>query len=355
MRRFSSNLTRQMPVRDPSQTTRSETLRSPALYLGALDVQESQRSHGGRWLSGTRLKSLAIPALHWSLRHLPVAVAMVQVRLIVILLRLMYWRRWPLRLACERLCRLAAARGYRHQPKQVYHQYLSNFTGVAENYFRLYRDGLDAVLERVDVPAEGVQALHALLATHGGVVLAVPHNIASAFSGLALNHAFPLVVVAKNSSTIARTRVALDMFERMRVQVLMVRGGNTFELSRALFRILGSGRVAAATLDNIDGSDAACTVRLFGQSVTLANWAAKVAARRGIPVVPAYFGSRGARIGVCFGEPLLAGDVNALVRHYTAFFERQILRDPASWAYLGDKRWQRLLERAAGALEPGGG
>jgi len=333
---------------DPSPIIRSQTLRSPALYLGELEVVEGARSRGTRWLSGTRLKSLAIPMLHWTLRHLPVPVAMLQVRLIVAVMRLLYWRRsWPLRRACEDLCRIAAARGRDHDAKQVYRQYLANFTGVAENYFRLYRQGVEAVLERVELPADGVQTMHRLLRDHGGVVLAVPHNVASAFSGLALNHAFPLLVVAKNSSTIARTRVALDMFERMRVQVLMVRGGNAFELSRALFRVLDSGRVAAATLENVDSSETACPVTLFGQPLGLARWAAKVAVRRRVPVVPAYFSSRGPRIRVHFGAPILDSDVDALVRRYAGFFEQHILDDPASWAYLGDKRWQRVLRVAA--------
>lgn len=344
-----------MAARDPDPSTRSATLRSPALYLGALEVVEGERSRGRAWLSGTRLKSLAIPMLHWTLCHAPVALAMAQVRLMVGVMRLLYRRpRTPLRLACERLCRIAAQRGREHDPKWVYHQYLSNFTGVAENYFRLYREGIEAVLERVELPAAAVGMMHALLREHGGVVLAVPHNIASAFSGLALNHAFPLLVVAKNSSTIARTRVALDMFERMQVQVLMVRGGNAFELSRALFRVLGSGRVAAATLDNVDSSGTACSATLFGQPVGFARWAAKVAVRRGIPVVPAYFSSRGARIQVLFGEPILAAEVDTVVQRYIAFFERHILDDPASWAYLGDKRWQRVLREADAALDRAG-
>jgi lauroyl/myristoyl acyltransferase len=340
-----------MEAHDLHPSTRSATLRSPALYLGELEVVESERSRGRGWLSGTRLKSLAIPMLHWTLRHAPVPLAMAQVRLMVGVMRLLYRRpHTPLRLACERLCRIAAQRGCAHDPKQVYHQYLTNFAGVAENYFRLYRRGIEAVVNRVELPATAVAMMHALLREHGGVVLAVPHNIASAFSGLALNHAFPLLVVAKNSSTIARTRVALDMFERMQVQVLMVRGGNAFELSRALFRVLRSGRVAAATLDNVDSVGAACSATLFGQPVGFARWAAKVAARRGIPVVPAYFSSRGARIRVLFGEPIVASAVDSVVQHYIAFFEQHILADPASWAYLGDKRWQRVLREADATL-----
>lgn len=29
------------------------------------------------------------------------------------------------------------------------------------------------------------------------------------------------------------------------------------------------------------------------------------------------------------------------------YFEQQILADPASWAYLADKHWRRVLRRAA--------
>ncbi len=341
-----------MAHQDAPLTTRPEIIRSPALYLGELEVVETTRSRGSGWLSGTRLKSLSIPMLHWTLTHAPVTVALTQVRLMVGVMQLLYRRRSnPLRLSCERLCRVAAAAGQPHDSRQVYRQYLANLTGIAENFFRLYREGIDAVLERVELPADDVQLMRGLLRRHGGVVLAVPHNIASAFSALVLNQAFPTLVVAKNSSTVARTRVALDMFERMRVQVLMVRGGNAFELSRALFAVLGSGTAAAATLDNLDSSGAASRVTLFGRPVGLAGWAAKIAVRRGIPVVPAYFRSRGARVSVEFGEPILDDDVDAVVQRYAAFFERHIIGDPASWAYLGDKRWQRVLREAGAALD----
>ncbi|MGD2075284.1 MAG: hypothetical protein PVG38_10255 [Gammaproteobacteria bacterium] len=341
-----------MKLQDVPRRSRVQTIRSPALFLGELQVVESDRSRCSRWLSGTRLKSLLIPLLHGTLRRAPTALAIAQVRLMVGVMRLLYWRRSnALRLACERLSRIASEHGRHHSPRQIYRQYLANFVGVAENFFRLYRGDVEAVLERIELPGDGVEMVRRLLSSNGSLVLAVPHNIASAFSALGLNRAFPLLVVAKNSSTVARTRIALEMFERMQVQVLMVRGGNPFELSRALFRSLGSGRVVVATLDNVDRSPAACRCTVFGQPVGLARWAAKVAARRAIPVVPAYFCSRGERIRVVFGEPLVAGEAETLVEGYTRFFERNLLDDPASWAYLGDKHWQGVLRAADQALQ----
>ena len=110
-----------------------------------------------------------------------------------------------------------------------------------ENYFHLYRHGIDRVAEHIALAPHDSALLRELAQAHGGVILAVPHNIASAFSSLKLNQALPLLVVAKNSPTIARTRIMLEFFERMQVPILMVRGGNPFELSRSLFTLLRSG------------------------------------------------------------------------------------------------------------------
>lgn len=327
---------------------RSETIRSPALYLKEITVTEAEGSRGHRPLSGTRLKMLFFPLLHWTLRHTSVGVALVPVRLLVWAIRLLYrWPGNPLRLSCEAICRVAAGPAHRHEPQQLYRQFLANALAVMENYFHLYRYGIDQVAERITLAPQDSALIRDLAEAHGGVILAVPHNIASAFSSLKLNQAFPLLVVARNSPTIARTRITLDFFERMQVPILMVRGGNPFELSRILFSVLRTGRVVAATLDNLDNSDKRVVVHMFGQRVGLAGWAAKIAARMDIPLLPCYFQSRGKQNTVVIGEPIITTDIEAAVQHYASFYEHQILSDPASWAYLADKRWRRILVNAS--------
>lgn len=336
-----------MTSRSAGHGGRSEIIRSPALFLKQLEVSEGERSRGKRLLSGTRLKSLTIPFLYWMLKHTPVPVALFQVRLIIGFFRVWYWwPRNPLRQSCENICTIAAREGHHHQSARVYRQYLDNLLGTAENYFRLYRNGISAVVDQVELSDPDAERMRQLVKQYGGVILAVPHNVGSAFAGLRLNRAFPMLLVAKNSSTIARTRIALNMFERMQVQVLMVRGGNPFELSRALFSVLKSQKVVAATLDNVDGSDAAVSARMFGQDIRFASWAAKLAARRVVPIVPSYFASRGRRVIVTLGQERVPEDVDTAVQYYIDFFESQVLQDPASWAYLGDKRWQRALRAA---------
>jgi len=325
-------------------------IRSPALYLKELEVIEDVGSRGSHLLSGTRLKSIIIPFLFWLLRHMPLFVALLPVRLLIGMMRMLYgWRNNPLSQSCEYICVLAQRAGYEHQPRQVYQQYLSNARGVIENYFRLYRQGVEAVIDRVAFAPEQTEMLNQLLAEYGGVVVAVPHNFGSAFSALKMHREFPLILIARNPSTIARTKAALGMFERMQVSILMVRGGNPFELSRTLFSILKSGKVLAATLDNVDRSEQGVVAQFFGQQVGFPSWAAKMTARLGVPVVPSYFHSQGKQITGVLGEPLVSNELEMVAQHYVSFFEKKMLEDPASWAYLGDKRWRRVLREASEA------
>ena len=340
-----------MATSKPPAQLRSETITSPALYLKELEVIEDVGSRGSHMLSGTRIKSIMIPFIFWLLRHMPLFVALLPVHLAIGLMRMLYgWRKNPLRQSCEYICVLAQRAGYQHQPRQVYQQYLSNALGVVKNYFQLYRDGVETVVDRVELSRENTEMINKLLTEHPGLMVAVPHNFGSAFSSFKMHREFPLVLIARNPSTIARTKAALSMFERMQVSILMVRGGNPFELSRTLFSVLKSGQVLAATLDNVDRSEYGVTAEFFGQQVGFPSWAAKIAARLEVPVIPSYFHSNGSQITGVLGEPLVSNNIETLAQHYVSFFEQKMLEDPASWAYLGDKRWRGVLQEASVAV-----
>jgi lauroyl/myristoyl acyltransferase len=118
------------------------------------------------------------------------------------------------------------------------------------------------------------------------------------------------------------------------------------EISRAMFSALDDGQVLVATVDNVDpgfGVEA----KIFGTEVEFAPWAARIAVRRRVPIVPAYFRSTADGVRVVCGEPFTTTDPAAAIQHYVSFFERCILEDPASWAYLIDRKWSRVMRRAA--------
>ena len=160
-----------------------------------------------------------------------------------------------------------------------------------------------------------------------------------------LDSRVPLLLVAKNPETIERTRAAIDFYERMKVKIMLVRGGNPFELSRSLFSVLKGGYTVTATVDVLDRSKERVEVDMFGGRVGLDSWAAKIAARRRIPILPAYMKSGNKRTTFTFGEPLVSDDVGELMQHYAKFFEQSIIEDPGSWAFLADKNWIKMLRK----------
>ena len=333
---------------NPQSNDRSLTIRSESLYSGEFTATEDASYCSGKRFSGTRLKALLVPVLYKLVQRVPIPVAALPMRSLLFLLRLFYaLPNNSFRQACEYICKVAASRGYQHNPKQIYHQLIINANGTLDNYFQLYRHGVDTIIDRIEISAQDADRMNRLALEHGGVLIAVPHNFASLFSAVKMCREFPLVIVSRNPSTIERTQIAVDVYERMGVSILMVRGGNPFELSRTLFSILKSRKAVAVTVDSMDHSDGAAKATIFGQHIGFPTWAAKIAAKKRIPVVPSYFRSNGKQVTAIYGEELISDSTEEIVQHYVSFFEKNILEDPASWAYLGDKRWRRVLQEAS--------
>ena len=253
----------------------------------------------------------------------------------------------PLRQSCLDVCAIAARSGVEHDAGEIYRRYLANALAAGRSYRRLLREGAESAADFVDFAESHKNAALQQVAEHGGALVLCPHNFGAVFSAVKLRQEMPIVVVFRNSATIRRTKLALEVIERMKLRILMVRGGNPFELSRAMFAALKDHRVVAATVDNVHPGEGGVEVTIFGRQVGFANWAAKIASKKSVPVFPSYYHSNGERVRVEFGEPLITDDVSQAVQHYVRFFEKKILEDPASWAYLADRKWRRVLREAA--------
>lgn len=322
---------------------RSEILHSPALYLGEVEVEEKLAGRGKRF-SGTWYKGLIIPLFYWTARHTPVVIAMLPVYFLIGMLRLLYILPGnTLRESIEAICRLAERQAYHYNSRHIYMQFLTNVRDVFKCYLMLYRGGLEAVQDRIEISPSDAQKIEKLRNEYGGVILNVPHNPGSAFAGLKISLTWPTLIISKNSSTIERTKVQLAFFERMNVKVLMVRGGNPFELSRTMFSVLKNNKVVATTLDKIDKSENGVEAEIFDHKVGFSPWAAKIAVKMKVPQVPVYFSSQGKIIKAIIGEPLVTDNLEQAVQHYISFFEKCIYEDPASWSFLADKEWRRAL------------
>jgi lauroyl/myristoyl acyltransferase len=327
------------------------TLRSPCLYRGEFRAIEDPSDRPVKRFGGQRIKELLQPLLYWFLQNAPAAIALLPFCFITGVARSFYWYTGnPLRRSCEDICSIARSAGYRHEPKEIYRRYLANVLSTARAYHKLLRSGAQGVLAQVDAGDVRRALLEEPLKGSGAFILFGAHNLAAIYGSVALAQSMPLLIVIRNSKTIRRTRLALDLLERLNARILMVRGGNPFEVARAMFSALDDNQVLAATVDNVDpgfGVEA----KIFGVNVEFAPWAARIAAKRQVPVVPVYFHSLDDGARVVFGEPLVTGDAAVAIQHYVSFFEKSILADPASWIYLVDRKWCRVLRIAAATVD----
>lgn len=331
---------------------RSEVIRSPTIYGEEFTAQEDVGKRHKRQFGGTRLKSIIVPKLHWLLVHTPSVIAKAPVRLGILMLKGLYWwPRNPLRLSCEHICNIARSAGHEHQARQVYRQLLTNFFGAVENYFDLYDRGPDFALDRVQLSSADSVKVNQLIKEHGGVLIMVPHNLGTSFSILEMNRTLPLLLIARNSPTIERTKISIDFCARMQIKILLVRGASPVQLTRTLFSVLKSDKAVIATVDKLDRSKNRIEVDMFGSQVGFSPWSTKIAARMNVPIIPSYCRSRGRQLSIVLGSHLVSKDTRELTQHYASFFEQNIMEDPASWAFLGDKHWRNALRKASTRLE----
>lgn len=331
---------------------RSEVISSPTIYGEEFTAQEDVGKRHNRQFGGTRLKSIIVPKLHWLLMNTPSIIAKAPVRLGIFVLKGLYWwPRNPLRLSCEHICNIARNAGHEQQARRVYRQLLNNFLGAAENYFDLYDRGPDFALDRVQLSSADSVKVNQLIKKHGGVLIMVPHNFGSFFSTLEMNRTLPLLLIVRNSPTIERTKISVDFCARMQIKILLVRGSSPMQLTRTLFSVLKTDKAVIATVDKLDRSNNRIDVDMFGSQIGFSPWATKIAARMGVPIIPSYCRSRGRQLSIVLGSPLVSKDTRELTQHYASFFEQNIMQDPASWAFLGDKHWRKALREANARLE----
>jgi hypothetical protein len=289
-----------------------------------------------------------VPWLVRFLRSAPQPLAFAPVSLVLGSARLWYYLpNNPLRDASKDMAAICRAHGNNIASEHLYRALLSNTRAMAGLVFRLYRKGWREVIDDVQFPPDDVARIQALVDRYGGVAVAVPHNIGSTFSGIRFDKAFSSVLLSKNSSSVERTRIALDFFERLDAKVLMVRDGSAVQISRGLIKLLRSGRVVAITIDRLAGAKDDIPATMFGQTVWFPAWASRIPTKIGVPIVPAYVHSAGRQLHVAFGPAVLTKDPARATTEIAAFLQQKIVEDPASWAFLAEKRWGRVLAEAA--------
>jgi hypothetical protein len=249
----------------------------------------------------------------------------------------------PLRRACLDLTRLAAERGHRHAPFAIYRRLVSQMRDVAWLYHRLYHSGREAVLPHLHCRPEHARTFAQLFEHDRSFVVAVPHNPGSVVYAMWLAEHMPCLVVGKQSKRPGSDALMRRFFERLGAPLALASRHERVAFTRRLLEAVDEGRAIIAPLDRIDRRREGAKARIFGAEAWFPLWAVRIAAKRKLPILPAWLAVERGEVHLELGAPIREGDPERALQEVMQQFEAWILRDPGSWAFFADKRWQRVL------------
>ena len=313
------------------------------------DEQAGNSTGRGRGVRFSRWKSYLVVLLDFANRWLPFGLVDVVIAFFAFLGRLTWWLPGnPMRATCRHVTELASLRNISHDPHQIYREWVSQQALVARGFFRMRREGPEAVLDWMGFAPDVMPCLKQLVSEHGGLLFVVPHTSAATFAAIGLAHHLDVLVLVRNRKDSQHSSVARDMFERMNVNAMLVRDESSTRVTRACFRALREGKVVVCTMDYHHRKEDAIWAKMFELHKRFAPWAVRFASKTKKPLIPCYPYIEGGKVRAWLGEPMLDPDPEKLTQHYVSFFDQCILKDPQSWAFLADKRWRLFLEESSG-------
>ena len=231
---------------------------------------------------------------------------------------------------------------------------------VAGNAFgELIRGKVDKLAAMSAMDPHCASTIARLQEQYGGAVVVLPHCPGALLSAIRFGVDCSAALLVRDSRREFRGRVNRHYFDRLGPAVIYVnRGeGGLLGATREILRTLKAGTFLLGTTDRPwkDRPDM-IQVEAFGQPVWLPQWPAKFSAKTGLPILPGFMHMQpNGHITIACGEPYIADDTREATQRWMTFFETQIRESPSDWFFCFEKRWARLLAKAADQIDGGGG
>jgi len=241
----------------------------------------------------------------------------------------------------------------RDDPRRIYFEMMNKVAVVADAFGRLLRHGPEAVAEMTGFDEGGARPFREAYEQRGGAIVVAPHCVGSVLSAAGFGKTFPTVLLVRESRSEARSALLREYLERLGPEVVFVRRARPQTVTRHILRALRERKLIVGTTDLLRHQEDTVAAEMFGQPVWLPGWPARFAARRKVPIVPAYIRTEPGRVRVLGDEPYIEEDVARSTQRWASFFERSIRAHPSDWVFMFEKRWARVIGAAAGTRGAG--
>ena len=242
------------------------------------------------------------------------------------------------------LCRVIG----RDDPWRIYSEMMGKVGLAMDAFGQLLRRGPEALAATAGFDEAGMRCFSEAYERYGGAIVVVPHCVGSVLSAAAFGRAFPTVLLVRESRSATRGALVRQYLERLGPELVFVRGSRPETVARHILRALRAGKLIVGTTDLVRDRGDTVEAAVFGERGRLPAWPARFAARRGVPVIPAYVRIEDGRVVTTGGEAYLEDDLEVSTQRWWDFFEGCIGKYPSEWIFMFEKRWARILAQAFG-------
>jgi lauroyl/myristoyl acyltransferase len=235
----------------------------------------------------------------------------------------------------------------RSDPWPIYSRMVDNLERAALHYATLYRYGRSKLLAQTAVDPTLAKEYPRLSIGDEGIIFLVPHCTGSVLGSAGLSTFCPTVLLVREPKATERCQLMLEYIKKLGPQFILSRTASPAAVMRGIMRSLHNREVVVGTTDLIQpGADTVETLA-FGQRVHSPVWPARIAARLGVPILPAFIHMEGRQLSLIAGEGYRESDIQKSTQRWVSAFEQFFRQYPSDWAFMLDKRWARVLAAAS--------
>jgi lauroyl/myristoyl acyltransferase len=249
-----------------------------------------------------------------------------------------------MRHVAKNICTLAG----RDDPFRLHCQLMSGLTRVVPMFGQLLRHGPESIGHLIELDPDTQAKVDAARRDHGGLIVIVPHCVGSVIAAARVGQVMPTVIMTRTSKSPKRRALLEQYLELLGPKLVDARSLHPSIVARRILEALGHNKLIIGTTDLVRKKEDCVEVTIFGQKAWMPDWPARFSSRRKKPILPAYIHSKDGKFVLTSGEPYIADkDLAASTQPWADYFESAIKRWPEDWMFMYEKRWARLLAKAA--------
>jgi lauroyl/myristoyl acyltransferase len=250
----------------------------------------------------------------------------------------------PWRSAVRSMLRIGGAG---ESPRRVFFRLFRGAGAVALGFVDAHRRGIGTVLPRLRFSPEAERILRDVAAREGRGILVLPHVTGGILSASLFSKKYPTTILSLGPRPERRAEIQRKFVKPLEIELLVLDRKNPVLVARGILSALKGGRFVVGTTDLNYRREDSIPARMFGQPVDFPTWPARFARQAKVPIIPGFTRVSGGGVEIHMAEPVREEDLALATQAWASAFERMILESPWEWAFLLDRRWGRVLRRAA--------